>query len=231
MSRATAIGEKLEAARAVRASLDPEIAQAALEAAEGVRGADKRLADLRARVASVDRDVSEATLAYDLARQLDRRAEIAGRAQMRETQLADFAGHARGRDAAVDEMCGAIETFAKAFARYVNLTLKLTGALPLGTSMPQLGMGPNNAFGSALGDLSSLMAAEAFRHVDMSSPVRAALPFAKAPTLGLANNPAAVPPASDAFKEATAAMLGEVSAQVARLNSEDATALGTKEAA
>ena len=46
--RAPAIADKLEAARAVRASLDPEIAQAALEAAEGVRGAEKRLADLRA---------------------------------------------------------------------------------------------------------------------------------------------------------------------------------------
>src|SRR5262249_46464739 len=95
--RAPAIAAKLESARSARAALDPEVAQAALDVAEGVRGADKRLADLRARIAIADRDVTEFAAAHVLALKKDSEAELAARCKLREAQLADFGGHADGR--------------------------------------------------------------------------------------------------------------------------------------
>lgn len=229
--RAPAVAVKLEAARVARSALDTEVAQAALDVAEGVRGADKRLADLRTKVTAADRDVAELEKAHDLALRLDLRAGIAARAKMRESQLATFTGHARARDAAVAEICDGIGKLAGAYGRYINLTARMLGALPAGARLPVMNLGPNGSSGSAFGDLKGFIAAEAFRLIDVTAPIRAKLPFAAAPSLSLSDNPGALAPGAEVFHEATAAVINEVRQQCAALDAEDAGELGTRDAA
>jgi hypothetical protein len=229
--RAPAVAAKLETARAARAALDADLGEAALAASEGLRGADRRLADLRAQITTADRDVAELERALALALKKDHQAELGARAKIRESQLAAFTGHARARDVSVAEICDALQKLAGSYGRYINLTAKMIGAVPIGTALPVMGVGPNSMFGSAFGNLAGLLAGEAFRHVDVTSQIRAALPFAKAPTIGLSDDPRGVPSGAEAFREATAAVLKEISEQVSKLDTDEALALGAKEAA
>jgi hypothetical protein len=230
-SRAPSIAAKLEAARSARAALETQVAEAALETAEGNRGGDKRLADLRTKVATADRDVVELEGAHRLALNLDRRATLSGRAKMRQSQLQEFTGLARARDAAVADMMGTLEKLASAYGRYINLTARAAGSLPIGTSLPTMALGNNGTMGPAFGKLEGLIAAEAFRLVDTTAAIRATLPFAKAPSIGLSDNPNAVPPGAAIFHEATEAVLKEIRTQVESLDAADAAALGVKDQA
>jgi hypothetical protein len=230
-ARAPAVAQKLEIALSDRASLDQEIGQAALDAAEGVRGADKRLADLRIRIAAADRDVEELAKAHTLAQQLDARALVAARAKTRSSQMESFTELGRERDTCVAEICDAIAKLSRTYGRYVNVTAQLMATLPTGTYPPPMNLGCNGTLGSWNGDLQALIAAEAFRHIDVNAPIRAKLPFAAAPSLSLSDNPRAVENCAQVFQEATAAVLNEIQGQIAKLDARDAEALGTKEAA
>ncbi|MGA2056914.1 MAG: hypothetical protein ABSG88_16565 [Bradyrhizobium sp.] len=231
VSRAPAIATKLEIARSVRVALETQIAEAALESAEDVRGADKRLADLRAKMTAADREVAELERAHTLALDLDRRATLSARAKMRQSQLQEFTGLARARDGAVSEIMGTLEKLANAYGRYISLTARAAGSLPIGTSLPTMAIGNNGTLGPAFGTLEGLIAAEAFRLVETSAPIRTALPFAKAPSLGLTDNPHAVPPGAAVFHEATEAVLNEIRTQVESLDATDAASLGVQEKA
>jgi hypothetical protein len=84
-----------------------------------------------------------------------------------------------------------------------------------------MGMGENAILGSAYGDLAHLTASEAFRHIDVTAPIRAKLPFAAAPSISLSDNPKAVESGEKAFKEATAVTLKDIQRQVDNLDATD----------
>jgi hypothetical protein len=201
-ARAPAVAQKLEAARLIRTSLDQEVGQAALDAAEGVRGADRRLSDLRVRIAVADRDVAELEAAHILALKKDSEAELAARCKLREAQLAEFGVSSSARVESVAEICEALAKLASAYQTYVARTKKMTAALPLGCALPLMGIGADVELGSFVGNLSGLIAAEAFRKIDTSGAIRAALPFARAPRIGMADHPEAVPSGSRLSKPA-----------------------------
>src|SRR5580698_7437993 len=88
--RAPAIAEKLEAARAMLAVHNAEVAQTVLDAAENVPGATKRLTDLRIKISSAELAVFELEKAHDLAARIDRQSDAAAAVRMRAEQLEEF---------------------------------------------------------------------------------------------------------------------------------------------
>ncbi|OAF17852.1 hypothetical protein [Bradyrhizobium neotropicale] len=232
MTRAPAIAQKLEAARSVRASIDPEIAQAALEAAEGARGADKRLADLRARVAMADREVAELEKAHALAARLDRQAAVQAVAEMRAEQLADFKVNMEQREKAMAKVMEAAALMAKAYAEYSEATLAAQIAMPTGTSIPVMAVGPDGVYGPVFGPCERLILSELWRLAPPRSDGigRFFVPFAK-PTVELfRRQPEAMPAGIDELRSANQAIVIDVEKQVAKMN-ESAMAAASKEAA
>jgi hypothetical protein len=219
--RAPAVAAKLEAATAARQALEGEIGQAALDATEDAPGAAKRLAALRSQIADAEREVDELTKAHELAVRLDRIARVEGATAIRASQLAAFQGYMRERDAATAEICEAAAKMAAAYRRYTKSTLKMLGVKPIGTAVPVMGIGPDALCGSAIGSLEVLISVELFRcSANDADGQRYVVPFGK-PLSRTSDDPGAIPPAIEMFREAQAAMLSDVKAQVEKIDAED----------
>ncbi|WP_407160161.1 hypothetical protein [Bradyrhizobium sp. STM 3557] len=234
-THAPAIAARLEAARAARAVLDPDFDRAVLEAAEGVRGADKRLAELRARVDAADREVAELERALVLGERLDREAIAAAAAKMRAEQLAAFKSAMSARERAMGDLLEAAAAMATAFAAYGQATLTAQTAIPFGTSAPPIAMGQLGTMGPAFGSGEALILAELWRVAPERKDGRGrwAVPFAKPPS-PIQRNYRKQAPAIMEFTSANTAIVRSVEEQVAALDEKQmaaATADSTKDAA
>jgi len=225
--RAPAIAAKLEAAKGVLEAHHAEVAQTRLDAADDLPGAAKRLADLRARISTAERDVFELEKAHALAARIDRQTAVTAAKRMRAEQLSAFESHMQERDSAVAEMCGAVLKLQASYQRYSQATLKMLGVKPVGTALPTMGIGPDGRGGSAVGNLEKLIAVEAWRCAEADeNGQRYAVPFAKPLSL-TDTDQTHLPPALEMFREAQAAILSEVIGQVEKIDAGDlAKAIG-----
>ena len=226
--RAPAVSAKLEAAQVTLQALEGEVGQAALEAAENAPGAAKRLAGLRSQIADAERDVDELNKAHELALRLDRISRAQGTSAVRASQLVAMKSYASERETAVLDICEAAKAMAVAYRKYGQTTLKFLGVKPIGTAVPAMGMGENNIFGSAIGNLDLLISAELLRQSaeGATEHERYVLPLVK-PT---SRDARLIPPAIEVFREAQAAMLASIEGQVQNLDAAE-LARATEEAA
>ena len=219
--RAPNVREKLAEAERVLAALEAEVPELALAEAEGISGATAKLVALNNRISGARTERHKLRSALQLALEIDRRAEVAGRAKIRASQLAAMQTHSRERDAAVAEICDAAAKIAAAYQRYGMATQKLVGVRPIGTAFPSMAMGPNGVFGPIFGNLERLLEIELFR---CSSPgadgQRFVVPLAK--PMGLhSTDTAAIPPAIEVFREAQSALTAEIKEQLENLDAAD----------
>jgi hypothetical protein len=223
------VAEKLTAAEGALAELERLIPQAALDEAEGTSGAAARMAALNGKIAAAQAEVAKLQAALRLASEIDRRADVTARSKIRSSQLAAFQNHMRERDAAVIEICEAAKLMAAAYQRYGQSTLKMLGVKPAGTAIPVMGIGPNNLFGSAVGNLELLIGAELHRMAPRDAEgQRYVVPLVK-PT---SKNPDEYEPAIEMFRAAQAAVLEAIKGQIEKIDNEDlATVTATGAAA
>ena len=220
--RAPAVALKLEAARQALQLHNNDVALAALDAAENAPGAAKRLADLREKISSAERDFAELEKAYALAASLDRQSDALGAASMREEQFAIMKQRAEVRLKAVAMIMDSIATAAAAYSTYAVATNEMVTALPTGARMPFIAIGRNGYGGSWVGDLKNLISAEAWRLVIVDEHGRGArLPFSQQPELR---------PALELMTEAQETVMRDIEEQMTRLN-EQQMALASEEAA
>lgn len=218
--RAPAVASKLEAAREVLRELEQDVGQFALDAAEGVPGASKRLADLRTTIAGAQRDVAELEKALTVATRIDRQGDVAAVTAMRAEQFALFKKHGEARLKAMATVMDALATAAVAYSQYAIETNAMVVALPTGTRMSFMAMGRNGYAGSWVGDCKSLITGEAFRLTIADEHGRGArLPFATQPELSTDDHRTIVP-AIDIITEAQESVLRDIEGQMNRLNAE-----------
>jgi hypothetical protein len=220
--RAPAVVPKLEAARAALQDLEAEVGKTALEAAEDVPGAAKRLADLRSKIVAAERDAAELARAHKTALQLDRESVAADAIAMRATQLAAFRKHVAAREKFMATALEHAAGMAKTFQQFQAESEAMVSVLPSGTAFPVMTMGENGLSGNLLGGCDRLLLAEMFRigATPDKNGRRAVLPFAKPQILQLRDEPDKIPPGLQVLQEAHDAMLREIEGQIARLDSE-----------
>jgi hypothetical protein len=217
--RAPAIAMKLDAAREKLGRIRDDVGQTALDAAEGVEGADERLAALRANIAGAEQVVEELTKAFDLAAKYDRQAAAAGAADMRLKQFEVMQAKADLRLRAVTRLMEAIGVAAEAYGEYVAATNQMVVALPTGTRLSFISMGRNGYGGSWVGDLKGLLEAEAWRLMPKVRGGEKRLPFAVAPEL-TNDDHTKLPSAIEVMTFAQESILRDVEIQMQRLNAE-----------
>ncbi|WP_369723083.1 hypothetical protein AB8Z38_03080 [Bradyrhizobium sp. LLZ17] len=232
--RAPLARKKLDEAIAALAALDTHVAALALDHIEGGPDAEKTLAEHRIALSAAELRVSELTRALALAERLDRQAAAAGAAQMRDEQLSAFrkAMEVRGK-----KMARALELLGQAAAEYggfAEATLTAQIAVPTGTTIPQMAIGPEGAYGPAFGPASRLLLAELWRLAPERKDGlgRIVMEFAKPTSELVRMKPEAVPPGADELRLADQAILSSLEEQVQRLNERDmAAANAQREAA
>ena len=218
--RAPAIAEKLEAARAMLAAHNGEVAQTVLDAAENVPGATKRLTELRAHIASAERAVFELEKAHELAARIDRQADVAAVTQMRAEQLAEFKRQFAAREKAMGVVLKAAADMAAAYGEYSEATLRAAVAAPSGTVIPVMAMGENGSYGPVFGPCERLILAELYRLAPEREDGigRFVLPFAKSPNVMLAGTPNSIRPGIDEVCDAHASIISDIVMQIEKLD-------------
>lgn len=217
--RAPAVHAKLDAALAVLTDMDMQVGELALEAVERKPGAAEKLTAHRAKIEAAKTAVAELRAAVELAERLDREADAVAAVKMRKEQFAVMQQKAKARLAEVEKMTTAVATMAECMSRYAILTNEMITALPTGTVLPVVGMGKNNWAGNWLGNLSLLLAGEAWRLAKPDAQGRGArLPFAAPPSTDAQNDPAAIEPALSLMEQAQSYVLAEIAAQLEKLH-------------
>jgi Skp family chaperone for outer membrane proteins len=228
--RAPAVAVKLAEAEAQLLELEAAVAPLALAELEGVAGAKRDLQALEAKIEAAKRERHKLRSAHRHAVELDRKADIADAATLRQEQLRIFKVHAQSRLKSLQTVMDAIATAAPAFSTYAIETGKMVAALPTGTNIGIVGMGRNNWAGSWLGDCANLIAAEAYRLAVPDKTGRGArLPFAQAPDLST-GDVAKIVPAIDLMSEAQDHVMREIEGQMERLNREALAVISKPEA-
>jgi hypothetical protein len=110
--------------------------QLALEAAEGVPGASKRLGDLRTTIANAQRDVAELEKAHAVAARLDRQSDAAGAAAMRAEQFAIFKKHADARLKAMATVMDALATVQRHIRNMRSIRMPWSSRFRPGPALP-----------------------------------------------------------------------------------------------
>jgi hypothetical protein len=226
--RAPAVAAKLEAARDVLRTLEQDVGQFVLDAAEGVTGAAKRLADLRTTIAAAQRDAGELEQALALAAKLDRQAAATAAAKMREEQLVAFKQHFTAREKAMAAVLKAAADMAAAYGEYSEATLQAVTAVPSGAVVPQMAIGPGGVYGAAFGPCERLILAELWRLApDRKDGIgRFVVPFAKPASEMVRDKPEAVRPGMEELRAADQAILASVVAQIEKLDAAAMRAAG-----
>jgi hypothetical protein len=223
-TRAAAARTRLEAVEAVLSELLDERDALALDALEAKPGADKALANHRAKIETAERVVSEMAGAVKLAERLDLEADAVGVATLRAEQLAAFERFGAERVKAMTEIIQCVAKSTKAFDRYVIATRAMVDAVPTGTRLPVMGFGGDGNSGNWLGDGEILIGREAYRLAELAGAPK--LSFAKPPPLSHGTSAKKMQPAAEILEETQAAALRELTGQVARLNRADLEAAG-----
>ena len=227
-TRAPAIAAKLEAARGVLAAHNDEVAATVLDAAEGVAGAEKRLAELRSKISTAEREVFELEKAHALAAKLDRQTAATAATRMREDQLAEFKKAMVARER---PMARALELFgeaAKEYGKYSEATLSALVAVPTGTTVPVMMIGPEGSYGPAFGPCERLLLAELYRLAPEREDGigRFVMPFAKPSNEQTRGTPETIRPGIDELLAADRAILAEIERQIEKLNKQAMAAAG-----
>lgn len=212
LPRAPAARTRLEAAQSALSTLVLERDALALDALEGRAGADKALASHRAKIAAAEINISELAGALKLAERLDREADAAAAAQMRAEQLAVFEKASAVRVDAMAEVLTLIGKAAEAYGRYVQASSDMATSLPTGVHLPVMHF--EGFSGHFLGNGEALIGREAFR---VAIP-GARPPFARLPALSADDDVAKMRPGAEILRDAHAAVLESVKAQVERLD-------------
>ncbi|MCK1672798.1 hypothetical protein [Bradyrhizobium sp. 150] len=202
------------------AELEEEVAEFALDAAERKPGAADKLATHRAKIEGAKTAVGELRAALNLAAKLDRQAEASAAIQMRDEQLQEFKLWLGQREAGMKVALEGAAMMARGYAEFANASLLAAGIVPSGTRVPTMSFGRDGMFGAAFGTAERLFQAELFRTAPEVGGRRYVLPFAKAPTMDTVNDPRSITPGLVALREADAAIVMEIEAQVARLSDE-----------
>jgi hypothetical protein len=214
VQRSPSIAAKLEAARAARLALHPQLAQARLDVDDNVKGAEKVLADVREKIKLVDCDIVELEGACELASKRDRIAQATDANSMRATQLVEFDRAAAKRVSALTVMLGELlPKFATVFDEYVKATQRMVVAVPTGTRLPTMGWGDGEE--SWLGACGLLIGREAHRISFLKGTAK--LPFARPPKISDADE-RKILPAIEMVEQAHAAVLREIIGQVNQLD-------------
>jgi hypothetical protein len=218
--RAPAIAAKLDAACAMLAAHNGEVAQTVLDVAEDVQGAPKRLFDLRAKISTAEREVGELEKAYELAARIDRQTDVAAATRMREEQLVEFKMQFAAREKAMAAVLKAAADMAAAYGEYSEATLRTLSALPAGTVVPPMSIGSEGFAGPAFGPCERLILAELWRLApDREDGIgRFVLPFAKSSTVFVRENPEAIKPGIDEFAAADQAIIADIEKQIEKLD-------------
>lgn len=221
--RAAQVRASHEAALSVLTELEGEVAQFALDAIERQPGAAEKLAAHREKIDAARRAADELRAALDLAERLDRETDAVGAATLRAEQLALFERTGAERVQAMTEIIQCVATSAEAFGRYVAASRRMVDAVPVGTRLPLMTFG-NGTGGNWLGDGEFLIGREAYRLAELSGAPK--LPFAKPPPLAHGTAAERMQPATEILEETQAAVLRELTGQVANLNRADLEAAG-----
>lgn len=224
--RAPAIRARLDAAELVLASHNHEVAQTALDVAENLAGAPKRLFDLRAKISTAEREVAELEKAHALAETIDRQSAVTAAANMRAEQLVEFKKQFAAREKAMALVLKAAADMAAAFGEYSEATLRAAVAVPTGTVAIAMSIGAEGHGGIAFGPADRLVLSELYRlaperHDGIG---RFVLPFAKPPNEMMRGLPTDIAPGLDELIAADAAIVANIEAQIKKLNDEDVAA-------
>jgi hypothetical protein len=218
--RAPGIAEKLEAARAILAVHNGEVAQTVLDAAENVPGATKRLCDLRANISTAELAVFELKKAHELAARIDRQSDAAAATRMRGEQLVEFEKQFGAREKAMAAVLKAAAAMAIAYGEYSEATLRAAAVVPSGTSVPPMTIGGDGMYGAAFGPCERLVQAELYRLAPQREDGigRFVLPFAKPPSEQFRGNPTAIPAGIDEMRAADTAIIADIAKQIENLD-------------
>jgi hypothetical protein len=218
--RAPAIAEKLEAARAMLAVHNAEVAQTVLDAAENVPGATKRLTDLRSKISTAELAVFELEKAHELAARIDRQSDVAAATRMRAEQLVEFKRQFSAREQAMAAVLKAAADMATAYGEYSEATLLAAAVVPSGTTVPQMAIGGAGLYGAAFGPCDRLILAELYRLApDRRDGIgRFVLPFAKPPSEQFRGNHTAIPAGIDDLLASDNAIIADIAQQIEALN-------------
>lgn len=217
-TRAPAARNRLEQAKLLLTELSEQTAVLALEASEGKPGAEKALAAHRSKIELAERNVSEMQRAVTLAERLDREAAATAAIGMRDEQMTAFVAHMRTRGKALAEVMATVVAMQKAYTGFCEATQAAEVAVPLGASIPLMQTWPNGVGGHSFGRQGQLILGEFWRIAPLRDGIpRFALPFAKCPVVN-GMNPAHLPPAIDAFREADAVIVARIEEQVRLMN-------------
>jgi hypothetical protein len=219
--RAPAIAEKLDAARAILAAHNGEVAQTVLDAAENVPGGTKRLCDLRANISTAELAVFELEKAYELAARIDRQADVAAATQMRDEQLVEFKKALTAREKSMGRVLELFGEAAKEYGKYSEWTLRAAVAVPSGTVVPPMMIGTTDGFaGNAFGPCERLILAELYRLAPEreDGAGRFVMPFARPPNEQTRGQPAAIKPGIDELLAADTAIIADIVTQIERLD-------------
>lgn len=221
--RGPAARAKLQDAEKAHADLCAGVAALALEASEGVRGAEKELAGLRYKIDQAERHVTELRAAATLAENLDRTAAAQAMIDLRASQGAEFKKKLTAFDKAVATLLQDVATLAAHYSDTLEAMLTVEAAQPYGTKVPvELSVGPNGLYGRFFGKLEMLLRAEFHR----AAPERAngtgrfLVPWARGPSI-LTNDHSAFRPALDETREASRHVLAVIEMQIASLDERD----------
>jgi hypothetical protein len=232
--RAPAVHAKLDGAVAALATLETEVAELALAAAENRPGAAGKLTQHRGKIELAKQHVEELRAALKLAVRIDRENEAACAARMRDEQFADFKAAMLARQKAMATVLEAAATMAKAYGAYSEATLAAQIAVPTGTAVPVMMIGPEGLLGAAFGPCERLIESELYR----CAPLRAdgigrfVIPLAKPTAEMFRLQPEAIPAGIDELRAADQAIVAEIEKQVAALDQRAmAAASAVKEAA
>jgi hypothetical protein len=201
----TRVEDKLRTAEDRLAGFDAQREEFALAAAMDTPGAGEKLGALEKQIATARNEVDRLRSAMRLAVEKDERAEADARRRLRESQFAAMRAHADARLKATREMVIGMEAAATAYRRYIGATLKMTAAVPIGTSMPP---------GAQLGYLESEIASELYRHSGVTQiGARGAFPGAKPPSELMRFQPDQIRPLTDVIEDANNYILTSIRGQ------------------
>ena len=223
--RAPQVRASFDAAVSVLAELEGEVAQFALDAIERQPGAAEKLVAQRGRIDAARRAADELRAALELAVHLDTEADAVGAASLRAEQLAVFERSGAERVQAFTEVLQCVIRAAKAFGKYVAATQSMVDAVPSGTHLPVMGFGDGTG-GPWLGNGEILIGREAYRIAELAGVPK--LPFARVPPLSHGTSAKLMQPATEILEETQAAVLREITGQVAKMNRADLEAAGVE---
>jgi hypothetical protein len=223
---AAAVEPKLADARTRLAHFEAQVGAAALAASLDEPGAAKGLAELNSRMDAARRDVGQLEQAHRIALDRDARALSAFEAHARRAELAELQKLADARLEAMVELCGAIETAAKAYAGFFDATDRMALAIPTGMIAHNIAwhgletmMPDGRAFPAPV---DKIIASEMYRHTAGEDVKRRSLPGAHPLIELLRLQPDKIEPATEGVKRMNEYLVDAIKERFSAIEAADA---------